>query len=69
VREIMKATGMRPLAWTLMDNHVHLPGGQRREVSKVGVEMVYFLRREAGISMAEIARKLGVEASAMVSKY
>ena len=68
VGEITKATGTRPLAWTLIDNHVHLPGSPRRDVSKVGAEMVNFLRRETGVSMAEIVRKLGVGTSAMAIK-
>jgi hypothetical protein len=67
VSEITKATGTRPLAWTLIDNHVHLPGSPRR-TSEVRAEIAYFLRRETRISMAEIERKLGVEASAMAIK-
>jgi len=67
VGEITKATGTRPLAWTLIDNHIHLPGSPRR-TSEVRAEIVYFLRQETRISMAEIERKLGVEASAMAIK-
>ena len=40
-------------------------GSQRRRVSKVRVEIACFLSREMGISMAEIARRLGVGASAV----
>jgi hypothetical protein len=40
-------------------------GSQRRGVSKVRADIAYFLSREMGISMAEIARKLGVGASAI----
>ena len=40
-------------------------GSQRRRVSKVRAEIVCYLNREMGISMAEIARRLGVGASAI----
>ena len=40
-------------------------GSQRRMVSKVRAEIACFLSREVGISMAEIARRLGVGASAI----
>ncbi len=40
-------------------------GSQRRRVSKVRAEIACYLSREMGISMAEIARRLGVGASAI----
>jgi putative transposase len=40
-------------------------GSQRRRASKVRAEIACFLSREMGISMAEIARRLGVGASAV----
>ena len=40
-------------------------GSQRRRVSKVRAEIACFLSGEMGISMAEIARRLGVGASAI----
>ncbi|MFH0813062.1 MAG: transposase [Pseudomonadota bacterium] len=40
-------------------------GGQRREVSKVRGRIAYYLSHEMGISMAEIARHLGVCTSAI----
>ena len=40
-------------------------GSQRRRISKVRAEIACFLSREMGISMAEIARRLGVGASAV----
>ena len=40
-------------------------GSQNRKVAKVRAEIACFLSREMGISMAEIARKLGVGASAI----
>ena len=40
-------------------------GSQRRGVSKMRADIAYFLSREMGISMAEIARRLGVGASAI----
>ena len=40
-------------------------GSQSRRVSKVRADIACFLNREMGISMAEIARRLGVGASAV----
>jgi hypothetical protein len=40
-------------------------GGQRREASKVRGRIAYYLTQEMGIPMAEIARHLGVCASAI----
>jgi transposase-like protein len=40
-------------------------GNQRRRVSKVRTEIACYLNREIGISMAEIARRLGVGTSAI----
>ena len=40
-------------------------GSQRRKVSKARAEIACFLNREMGIPMAEIARRLGVGASAI----
>jgi transposase-like protein len=40
-------------------------GSQRRRVSGVRTEIAYYLSREMGISMAEIARSLGVGTSAI----
>ncbi len=40
-------------------------GGQRRRVSEVRGKMALFLSREMGITMAEIARNLGVSTSAI----
>ena len=40
-------------------------GNQNRKTAKVRAEIASFLNREMGISMAEIARKLGVGASAI----
>ena len=40
-------------------------GSQRRRVSKVRAEIACYLSRELGIPMAEIARRLGVGASAV----
>jgi predicted ArsR family transcriptional regulator len=40
-------------------------GGQRRRVSEVRTEIACYLSREMGISMAEIARRLGVGTSAI----
>jgi putative transposase len=40
-------------------------GGQRRKVSEVRTKIAYYLNREMGISMAEIARNLGVSTSAI----
>ncbi len=40
-------------------------GSQRRKVSEVRAEIACYLNREMGISMAEIARKLGVGTSAI----
>jgi putative transposase len=42
-----------------------ISGNQSRKVAKVRAEIACFLSREMGISMAEIARKLGVGASAI----
>jgi DNA-binding Lrp family transcriptional regulator len=41
-------------------------GGQRRKVSKVRSQIAYYLSHELGISMAEIARNLGVCSSAII---
>jgi len=41
-------------------------GGQRRRVSKVRSQIAYCLSHELGISMAEIARNLGVCSSAII---
>ena len=41
-------------------------GGQRRRVSKVRSQIAYHLSHELGISMAEIARNLGVCSSAII---
>jgi chromosomal replication initiation ATPase DnaA len=40
-------------------------GNQSRKTAKVRAEIACFLSREMGISMAEIARRLGVGASAI----
>jgi len=40
-------------------------GGQRRKISKIRARIAYYLSREMGISMAEIARNLGVGTSAV----
>ncbi len=40
-------------------------GNQRRRVAEVRAKAAYELKREMGISMAEIARHLGVGASAI----
>jgi putative transposase len=40
-------------------------GGQRRKISEVRARIAYYLSREVGISMAEIARNLGVGTSAI----
>jgi len=40
-------------------------GSQRRRVSQVRGEIAFYLSREVGISMAEIARRLGVGTSAI----
>jgi len=40
-------------------------GSQRRRVSEVRAEIAFYLSREMGISMAEIARRLGVGTSAI----
>jgi REP element-mobilizing transposase RayT len=40
-------------------------GGQRRKISRVRAKIAYYLSREMGISMAEIARNLGVGTSAI----
>jgi hypothetical protein len=40
-------------------------GGKRREVTRVRRKIAYYLSKEAGISMAEIARHLGVGTSAI----
>ncbi|MEW6374499.1 MAG: hypothetical protein AB1502_01735, partial [Thermodesulfobacteriota bacterium] len=40
-------------------------GSQRRRVSEVRAEIACFLSREMGLSMAEIARRLGVGTSAI----
>jgi len=40
-------------------------GGQRRRVTEVRTEIACYLSREMGISMAEIARRLGVGTSAI----
>lgn len=41
-------------------------GGQRRVVSRVRAQIAYYLCHELGISMAEIARNLGVCSSAII---
>jgi hypothetical protein len=41
-------------------------GGQRRKVSQLRTRVSYHLSRELGIPMAEIARHVGVCASAVV---
>jgi hypothetical protein len=41
-------------------------GGQRRRVSEVRSQIAYYLSHELGISMAEIARNLGVCGSAII---
>jgi len=41
-------------------------GGKRREVTKVRREIAYYLGREMGVTMAEIARNVGVGTSAVV---
>jgi putative transposase len=40
-------------------------GGQRRKITEVRARIAYWLSREMGISMAEIARNLGVGTSAI----
>jgi len=40
-------------------------GGQRREISRIRARIAYYLSREMGISMAEIARNVGVGTSAI----
>jgi putative transposase len=40
-------------------------GSQRRRVSEVRKEIACYLSREVGISMAEVARRLGVGTSAI----
>jgi putative transposase len=40
-------------------------GGQRRKISEVRAKIAYYLSRERGICMAEIARNLGVGTSAI----
>jgi len=40
-------------------------GGQRRKISEVRARIAYYLNREMGICMAEIARNLGVSTSAV----
>ena len=40
-------------------------GGKRREVTKVRGQIAYRLSRELGLSLAEIARQLGVGTSAI----
>lgn len=40
-------------------------GGKRREVTRVRGKIAYYLSKEVGISMAEIARHLGVGTSAI----
>ena len=40
-------------------------GNKRRRVAEVRAKVVYGLNREMGISMAEMARHLGVRASAI----
>jgi putative transposase len=40
-------------------------GSQRRRVSEVRTEIAYYLSREMDISMAEVARRLGVGTSAV----
>ena len=40
-------------------------GGQRRKVSGLREEIAYYLSREAGVSMTEIGRQVGVCASAV----
>ena len=40
-------------------------GGQRRKISEVRAKIAYWLNREMGLSMAEIARNLGVGTSAI----
>ncbi len=41
-------------------------GGQRREVSRIRAKIAYCLNRELGISMAEIARNVGVCTTAVI---
>jgi DNA-binding Lrp family transcriptional regulator len=41
-------------------------GGQRREVSSVRAKIAFRLNRELGISMAEIARNVGVCTTAVI---
>ena len=40
-------------------------GGQRRRISEARARIAYYLSREMGICMAEIARNLGVGTSAV----
>ena len=42
-------------------------GGQRRKVSKLRARIAWRLSREWGISLAEIARQLGVSTSGIVN--
>ena len=76
IGKLVGNTGTRILAWVQMDNHVYLllfrgqsgisrTGGRRRKVTEVRARMACWLSREMGISMAEIARNLGVGASAI----
>jgi DNA-binding MarR family transcriptional regulator len=48
-------------------NEVELrAGSQRRTVSKLRRELCFYLNRELGISMAEIARQVGIGATGVV---
>jgi REP element-mobilizing transposase RayT len=57
IKEICKAGGVSEAEL--------LHGGRRRKVSEVRAEIAYHLSREMGLSLAEIARHLGVGTSAI----
>jgi DNA-binding MarR family transcriptional regulator len=40
-------------------------GGQRRKITRLRARIAYYLSREMGVSMAEIARNVGVGTSAI----
>jgi predicted transcriptional regulator len=51
---------------TVLNNvPLYAQGGQRRKISEVRGKIACYLSREMGMSMAEIARNLGVGTSAV----
>jgi hypothetical protein len=58
IRSICKEEGVR-------DQELKTGGAQRRKITRLRARIAYYLSREMGVPMAEIARNVGVGTSAI----